>query len=122
MNLLQLTLNIEPGLAERHKSLKDCVRERAYGRPESLKDLAEVMGMTDSDLSRKLGGNPGDPRNFTTDNLEAYLEATGDHSPIFYLIEKYAVSIEAKQSFAAAEFARLLPRMLALARQMGVKP
>lgn len=117
----QLTLNFEPGLSERHKSLKACVRERIYAHPSPLKVLAADMDLSESELTRKLSENPNDTRDFNCCDLEAYLKATGDHTPIYYLIEKYAVSTEAKQAYAQAEFARYLPHFLALAKQMGVK-
>lgn len=117
----QLTLNFEPGLAGRHKTLKACVRERVYAHPLPVKAIAADMDLSESELTRKLSENPNDPRNLSVDDLEAYLAKTGDHAPIYYLIEKYAVSTEAKQAYAAAELAKALPGILALARQMGVK-
>lgn len=116
----QLTLSFDPGLAERHRSLKSCVRERVYAHLKPLKVVAADMDLSESELSRKLADNPNDTRNLTCDDLEAYLEKTGDHTPIFYLIEKFAVSSEAKHAFAAAELAKALPQILALARQFGV--
>lgn len=115
----QLTLNFEPGLAERHKSLKACIRERIYANNRPLKAIAADMDTSPSELTRKLGENPNDPRNLSCDDLEAYLQASNDHTPIYYLIEKYAVSTEAKQAYAAAELSKLLPSILALAKQMG---
>lgn len=117
----QLTLNFEPGLAERHKTLKACVRERVYGHPNPLKTIAADMDLSETELTRKLADNPNDKRNFSCDDLEAYITGTNDVTPIYYLIEKFAVSTEAKQAFAAAELAKVLPQLLALAKQMGVK-
>jgi AraC-like DNA-binding protein len=117
---VQLSLNFEPGLAERHKSLKACVRERIYANPKPLKALAAEMDLSPSELTRKLSENPHETRDFTVDDLEAFLKATGDHSPIYYLIEKYAVSVDAKRAYAAAELAKALPGIMALAKQLGV--
>lgn len=116
---VQHTLNFEPGLSDRWPSLKSCVRERVYANPKPLKVVAANMDLSESDLSRKVGGNPDDPRNFSVDDLEKYIESTQDVTPILYLVEKYAVSQDAKHAFAAAEFARMLPEMIALARQLG---
>lgn len=118
---VQHTLNFEPGLAERWRSLKACVRERIYAHVKPLKTLAADMDYSESELSRKLSENPNDPRNFTCDDLEAYIANSGDVTPIFYLIEKYAVNPEAKRAYAAAELARALPEILALAKQLNVK-
>lgn len=117
----QLTLTFEPGLSERHTSLKACMRECVYANDRPLKTIAADMDVSESDLTRKLGENDKDKRNLTCDDLEAYIWTTGDHTPIYYLIEKFAVSTESKAAYAAAEFAKALPQMLALARQMGVK-
>lgn len=117
----QLTLNFEPGLAERHKSLKACVRERVYGHPKPLKTVAGDMDLSETELTRKLADNPNDTRNLNCDDLEAYIRSTGDVTPIYYLIEKFAVSTESKKAFAAAELAKALPGILALAKQLGVK-
>lgn len=118
---VQHTLNFEPGLAERWRSLKACVRERVYGHMKPLKTIAADMDLSESDLSRKLGSNPDDVRNLSCDDFEAYLARTGDVTPIMYLVEKYAVNPEIKKAFAAAELAKALPEILALARQLGVK-
>lgn len=115
----QLTLNFEPGLSEKNKTLKAHCRERIYGSPKPLKVIAGDMDLSETELTRKLADNPNDTRNLNCDDLEAYITATGDTSPIYYLIEKFAVSNQAKQAYAAAELAKALPQILALVRQMG---
>lgn len=117
----QLTLNFKPGLAERFKSLRACLRHCVYGTVKPLKALAADMDLSESELSRKLSENPDDPRRFSVDDLEAYITASGDLTPLLYLNEKFAVSTEAKQAYAAAEFAKALPQILALAKQMGMQ-
>lgn len=118
---MQHTLNFEPGLAERWRSLKACLRERVYGHPKPLKAIAADMDLSESELSRKLSDNPGDPRNATLDDLEAYIRVTGDTTPISYLVEKYAVNETTKRAYAAAELAKALPGILALAKTLGVE-
>lgn len=108
-------------MSERHKSLKACVRERVYANVRPLKAIAADMDLSESDLTRKLSENPADPRKFSICDLENYITATGDHAPIYYLLEKFEVSADAKQAYAASEFAKMLPQMLALAKQMGIK-
>ena len=117
----QLTLNFEPGLAERNSTLKAHVRERIYSNAKPLKSIAAGMDLSETELTRKLSLNPNDTRDLSCCDLEAYIQDSGDVSPIYYLIEKYAVSVEAKQAYAAAELAKVLPQILALAKQMGVK-
>jgi hypothetical protein len=117
----QMTLNFEPGLAEKNKTLKAHVRERIYSSALPLKTVAAGMDLSETELSRKLSHNPNDTRDLTCDDLEAYIVDSGDVSPVYYLIEKYAISIEAKQAYAAAELAKALPIILALAKQAGVQ-
>ncbi len=116
----QLSLDFEAGLAERHRSLKACVRERVYGHVKPLKSIAADMDLSETELSRKLSENPKDTRDLTCDDLEAYVRSTGDCTPIFYLVEKFAVDPEVKRAFAAAELAKALPELLALAKQLRV--
>jgi len=115
----QMTLDFSPGMTERYASVLDCVRERAYCHRNPLKTIAADMDMSQSDLSRKLAGNPDDPRRFTLDDLERFLTATGDMTPIYYLVEKYLSDDDAKQRRAIAQLARQLPDMLALLKAAG---
>jgi hypothetical protein len=118
----QLTLNFEPGLAERWRSLKACCRERIFGNPKPLKAVAADMDLSESELSRKLADNPNDTRNFNCDDLEAYITKHGDLTPIYYLIEKFAIDKDTKHAFAAAELAKQLPHIIALAKTLGAPP
>lgn len=110
----QMTLDFEPGLAERHASLLDCVRECTYRQKQPLKTIAADMDLSQSDLSRKLSGNPDDPRRFTLDDLEKWVAATKDTTPILYLVEKYLADAEMRQRAALAELAKIAPQLLAL--------
>lgn len=118
---VQHTLNFDPGLSERWRSLKACVRERVYAHIKPLKTIAADMDLSESELSRKLADNPNDPRNLSCDDLEAYIAKTQDVTPILYLVEKYAVNPDVKRAYAAAELARALPEILALAKALNVK-
>jgi len=110
----QMTLDFQPGLAERFTGLLDCMRQGAYTHRNPLKTIAADMDMSQSDLSRKLSGNPEDPRRMSVDDFEKYLQASGDMTPIYYLVEKYLADHEATQRRAAGELARQLPDILAL--------
>ena len=110
----QLTLDFEPGLAERHDSLLACVRQCAYTSRNPLKTIAADMDMSQSELSRKLSGNPDDPRRFSVDDLETFVTKTKDITPILYLVEKYLADEETKQRAANQQLAKMLPEVLAL--------
>lgn len=66
----------------------ECVRACVYSHSRPLKSIAMDMDMSQSDLSRKLADNPNDPRRFTVADLESYVHATGDTTPILYLAQK----------------------------------
>jgi AraC-like DNA-binding protein len=117
-----MSIDFDPGLAERHQSALDCVRECAYTHKHPLKTLAADMDMSQSELSRKLAHNPDDPRRFTLDDLEKFLTATGDMTPIYYLVEKFLEDADLRQRRALSELANLAPQLAALIKQAGGKP
>jgi len=110
----QLTIDFTPGLTERHASLLDCVRQGAYSHRNPLKTIAADMDMSQSELSRKLANNPDDPRRLSVGDLEKYIDATGDTTPIYWLIEKYLQDDTVKQKQAMAALTKALPDLLAL--------
>lgn len=110
----QLTIDFTPGLTERHACLLDCVRQGAYSHRSPLKTIAADMDMSQSELSRKLSGNPDDPRNLSVSDLQKYIEATSDTTPIYWLIEKYLQDDAVKQKQAMAALTKALPDLLAL--------
>lgn len=92
----QLTINFE---AVNHKQWDSC-REYMDDRviPDYLaekgilkKYLAADLGLSPSELRRKLCPAPGDTRNFTLDDLEKWLQVTHNLRPVFYLLEKHAI-------------------------------
>ncbi len=117
----QLTLDFMPGLAERHSSALECVRECVYTSRNPLKTVAADMDMSQSELSRKLSGNPDDSRRFTLDDLERFIQSTGDVTPIYYLIEKYLEDEKVKQQRAMSELLKLAPQLAALIQQATSK-
>jgi hypothetical protein len=112
----QLTLDFEAGLVERYPTLLDCIRNGAYTNRNPLKTIAADMDVSQSDLSRKLSGNPEDPRRFSVDDLEKYIEKTGDLTPIYYLIEKHLQDEQMRQARALNQLAKQIPQILALAK------
>lgn len=85
-----------------------------------MKAIAADMDMSSSDLGRRLSPSEGDPRRLSVDDLVRLIDATGDLSPIYWLIEKFAIDDEARQRRAQAELAKQLPGLIALLKQVGV--
>ena len=86
---MQLTLNFDEGVTDHYASCKEFIAFRVHQLNKPLKATAADMDLSPSDLARKLGTNPDDPRRFTLDDLEKYLNVTGDLQPVYYLVEKY---------------------------------
>lgn len=118
---MQLKLDFEPGLTERHRTLLDCVRECAYKSSKPMKAIAADMDLSESDLSRKLSGHESDTRRLTVDDLVRLIEVTSDPTPVNWLIERFHIDDETKAKRAASEFLKQLPQIIATAKAMGAK-
>lgn len=112
----QLALSFEPGLSERHLSLRDCVATGIYQR--GLGRCAIDLNKAPGNLSSELSDDP--TRKFSVDSLEAYIEKTGDVTPIHYLIDKFLQDKSNTQAQAMAQLAPMLAQMMPLMRQAGI--
>jgi hypothetical protein len=108
----QLTLNFEPALPEKYRTLRDFLAYRVQVQQKPAKTIAMDMDMSPSTLSRKLTPSDGDTQRFNVDDLEAYISVTKDTTPIEYLAAKYLQSDASRQ-------ARAIARVEALAMEMG---
>jgi len=86
---VQLTLNFDEGVTDHYATCREFVAHRVHQLGKPMKSTAADMDLSPSDLSRKLGNNPDDPRRFSLDDLERYIQVTKDTQPVFYLVEKY---------------------------------
>lgn len=110
----QLTLAFDEGLVNAHRNLRDCVAAGIYKR--GLKRIAPDLGLAPGNLSAALSDDS--PRKFCVDELELYIQATGDKTPIHYLVAKYLGDESASRDQALGQVAELLqslPQMLAAA-------
>lgn len=112
----QLTLSFEPGISERHLSLRDCIAAGIYQR--GLGNVAIDLNKAPGNLSVELSEDPS--RNFSVDNLERYVEKTGDTTPIYYLIDKFLNDHGQKQNAALAQLAPMLAQLAPLLKQAGL--
>jgi len=109
----QLTLSLEPGVTA-HPSLKACMAAGVYQR--GVTTVAGKLDLSPSHLSEALSGS--ERRKLDVDDLEAYIERTGDTTPIMYLVAKYlrdpgVIQHEALQRLVG--LADQLPALLAAA-------
>lgn len=116
----QLTLSLDGSLADRHLTLRDCLATQVYARGNGR--VANLLDLSPSKLTEKMAGidSAGRPRGFTVDELERYLEKTGDTTPVMYLVAKYLSDPRASQSAALAKLAQLADVIPALLQQAGI--
>lgn len=111
---LQAALDFEAGLTEKYPRFIDVIRAQIYMCGKPLKTVAADMDMSQSELSRKLGDNPSDPRRFTTDDLEKLIPATGTLTVIHWLVEKHLQDPDERRDRALNQIQKQLPDFLAL--------
>lgn len=107
----QLTLELEPGLTQRFRCVRDAVAQGTYQR--GLKRVAADLDMAPGNLSVALSDDG--PRHLSADALERYVQTTGDLTPIYYLVERYL----GDQGAARAE---ALDRVMRVAEQLEQLP
>lgn len=108
---VQMTLDFEPSMAERFPSLRAYMHFRVAELRLNNKTLAADMDISPSLLSRKLNPGENDAQRMNLDDLESYIKATKDTSPLAYLAAKYMDTPDARK-------ARALARVETLASQM----
>lgn len=86
---MDIKITITPGLTEKFTTLLELLAHRSTLSRRPMKAIAADMDVSPSDLSRKLRNNPGDPRSFSVEDLDRWIMATGDLSPLHWLIEKH---------------------------------
>ncbi len=111
---MQIDIDFEAGLTERYPTLLDAVRAQVRLSGKPLKAIASDLGISQSDLSRKLAGNPDDPRRFSTEDLERLMPATGGVLVIHWLIERFLETPDSRRDRALAELRDKAPQLIAL--------
>lgn len=110
----QMTLALDESLLSAHRSLRDCIAAGVYRR--GLKSVAMDLDLSPGNLSVALSDDPH--RKFGVDDLERYIQSTGDKSPVHYLAAKYLGDEAAARDQALGQVQELLqslPAMLAAA-------
>ena len=115
----QMTLTLEPGVSVRHRDLRDCMAAGVYAR--GLTAVAGRIDLSPSKLSEKLSGGNGDRhRDIGLGEFERYIDATGDVTPIHYLIDKYLRDPALQQAEAIARVAALTEQLAAVMSAAGL--
>lgn len=117
----QLSLQLEPGLARKFRSLRRATAQVVY--QHGLDRCAIAADESPGNFSKSLGDREkGDTtaRRFDLDALEAVLDETGDYTPIYYLVDKYLHDDKAKKDQAVQALGAMLPELQKLLKQAGV--
>jgi DNA transposition AAA+ family ATPase len=114
----QLTLNFEPALVDRFSTLREFMAHRVQVQAKPAKSIAMDMDLSPSTLSRKLSPGDGDTQRFNVDDLELYIQKTGDTACIEYLASKYLESNEARRLRMLSRAEQMLPELARLLSAM----
>lgn len=117
----QLSLQFEPGLARKFRSLRRAAAELVYrsGLDRCAIAADESPGNFSKSLAERQKGDTT-ARRFDVDALEAVMDETGDYTPIYYLIDKYLRDDQARRNEAISRLGLMLPELTALLKQAGV--
>lgn len=111
----QLTLDFEPQLPERFPTLRSYIAHRAMVVNKALKVQAADMDLSPSMLSRKLNPSEGDTQRLNIDDLESWLQSTGDAAAVIeYLAAKFMDCDEARKRRTISKLEALLPEIASL--------
>lgn len=123
---MQLTLNLVPGLTQRHRTLRDCLQVAVLNSKGGVAGIAPELDMSPSKLGRKLSdANPDDPH-YTLDiedfdKILTELAKEKNFSPLYWLIEKYLPSDEQRRGAVLDRLAALLPEVVNLVAEASSK-
>ena len=108
---LNLTLSYMPELTRRHRSLREVISLGVHERGVST--VASKIDESPSRLSESLAGGTGERvRKFDVDDLELYMEKTGDLMPLHYLCAKFLPTPEAARMASTARIATLAQQLV----------
>lgn len=116
-----MTLELDESILS-HRSCRDVVASGVYRA--GLKRVAADLDLSPGNLSVALSDDPH--RKFSVDELEMYVQSTGDTAPILYLVARYIDDVGATRDHALQKVVGMLqelPAMLATAGlQQGAVP
>lgn len=113
---LQMTLDLDTGLTERYRTVKEVLATGVYRR--GLKRVAGDLDVAPGNLSVMLSGDG--QRHLDVDLLERYVETSGDLTPIYYLVAKYCGDRSAARDEALERVQDLLGQLPTLLAQAGM--
>lgn len=122
----QMSLNFEPGLTAQFRSLEDVCSNAVYRSRLGVDGVARELDMGASELTRRLSAHvqskEGDVSNrpLRVTDLVEIVKATGDHRPIYWLIESFLQDPEVKKAQAVDLLVTMAPTFLQLIADAGI--
>ena len=113
----QLSIPLDRSLVQQFPEWRDVVRASVYSCGHPFKAVAAELDLSVSELSRMLGHNPNDPRNFPLERLPDLIRATGDKRPVLWLVESFLDDPSARRQHAVDRLGALLPEIAALVKE-----
>lgn len=110
----QLSLSLEPGLAQRYRDQRECFAACVYQR--GLGRVAAAIDVAPSNLSTMLSGE----RNLDPSLVEKYMAAFNDNTPAMFWAARWLQDAQSRQQQALAQLPSLvdqLNRVMAAAGQ-----
>lgn len=112
----QISLNFEPGLAQKYRDFRECFAACVYQR--GLGRVAAACDVKPSNLSAMLSGE----RNLDTSLVEKYMQHFGDTTPAMYWAARWLQDADTLQRQAMSQIPGLvaeLSRLTELAKGGG---
>lgn len=117
----QFSLDFEPGLTQRYPRWEDTLVNAVYGSRIGLNGVAAKLDMSPSELSKRLSHHTDEPRPIRSQDIVGIIEATGDYTPIHWLVERFLRDPEAKSREALAKLPQLMAQVEATLQAVGGK-
>lgn len=114
--LQQLSLSLEPGLAQRYRDQRECFAACVYQR--GLGRVAAACDVQPSNLSAMLSGE----RNLDPEIIERYMAEFGDRTPAAYWAAKFLQDAQAVRDQALAQIPGMVAQMQSLLAAINPQP
>jgi hypothetical protein len=94
----QVVLNFDASPFDGYSTCREYVHRQVYQQGVHLKVIAADMDYSPSQLTRKLTQSPTDSARFTLDDLEVFMQVTGDVTPVYCLVHKHVTGKKNKEA------------------------
>ncbi|MFA9204938.1 MAG: hypothetical protein ACEQSH_00620 [Bacteroidia bacterium] len=116
----QLNLPTGTPLTAQFPRFRDVLTAAVYSHRGGLNAVANHTDQSPSDMQKRLASEAGDPRPMRESDILGIIEETRDARIIYWLVERYLQTPEARQQQAIDQIASLMPMLAQLVDQAGV--